>query len=83
MGMGVTEQRMAHSSDVKFNIQWRGKLLLFLDWSTVSSFSDREAALRCMNTMKLVYPLHEFRLVWARRQEAKREKTRLADRIFQ
>ena len=44
---------------------------------------DREAALRYMNTMKLVYPLHEFRLVWARRQEAKREKTRLADRIFQ
>jgi hypothetical protein len=34
--MGVTERRMAHSSDVKFNIQWRGKLF-FLDWSTVNS----------------------------------------------
>ena len=71
MGMGVTEQRMAHSSDVKFNIQWRGKLLLFLDWSTVSSFSDREAALRHMDSMRIVYPLHEFRLVWARRAKEK------------
>jgi hypothetical protein len=41
----------------------------FLDWVTITSFSDREAALRHMHSMRLVYPLHEFRRVWARRRE--------------
>ena len=67
----VTEPQMDHSSDVKFNIQWRGKWF-FLDWVTISSFSDREAALRHMDSMRIVYPLHEFRLVWARRAKEKR-----------
>ena len=70
----VAERQMDHSSDVKFNIQWRGKWF-FLDWATISSFSDREAALRHMDGMRMVYPLHEFRLVWARRAK---EKPRLA-----